>query len=118
MAGALGGLDRPPRWTQGMRPSVTSRAPAWQEVMFHRLEGQFDQVPTGVTTDASERLLNFAPSVYFYIGRSHPAFGDVVVCYDADGWTDASICPFDTGGLASGIIQLVTAASPADLKNI
>jgi hypothetical protein len=55
---------------------------------------------TDVTRQA-EALLGLPPSVYFYPGRAHPAFGPVALAFAA-GCEDAhtgSATPFDTGGL-------------------
>jgi hypothetical protein len=54
-------------------------------------------------TRAAETMLELPQCVYFYAGRSHPAFGKIALAFDekCERHHSGSATPFDTGGLAS-----------------
>jgi hypothetical protein len=55
----------------------------------------------------AEREFDFEPSLYFYAGIAHPAFGDVVLAYHPEPSTTlaGSATTFDTGGMYLGLIK-------------
>lgn len=59
-----------------------------------------------VARDA-ERAFGFEPSLYFFAGIAHPAFGDVVLAYHPEPSTTlaGSATTFDTGGMYLGLIK-------------
>jgi hypothetical protein len=55
----------------------------------------------------AEREFDFEPSLYFFAGIAHPAFGDVVLAYHPEPSTAlaGSATTFDTGGMHLGLIR-------------
>jgi hypothetical protein len=56
---------------------------------------------------AAERAFGLEPSLYFFAGIAHPAFGDVVLAYHPESSTmlAGSATTFDTGGMYLGLIK-------------
>lgn len=55
----------------------------------------------------AESEFGFAPSLYFYAGVAHPAFGDVVLVFDPEASVTlpGTASTFDTGGMHLGLIK-------------
>lgn len=51
-------------------------------------------------TRAAEASFGFQPSLYFYVGFSHPSFGDAVLVYEPETFDidQGGATPFDSGG--------------------
>lgn len=95
--------------TQGLRPTddiPILGALSWMETLYRRLTFGFAGLPSGPKTLQSEAILGLPRSVYYYVNRTFPAFGDLVVAYQTGGSDDdrLSASAFDTGGLAQGYI--------------
>lgn len=106
------------QWVQGMReaPTVTDRRLAWEEVLFRRLTGSFNQIPTGPKTAKAESEMEMGRNVYYYVGRAFPGFGQPVAAFDPKkriSGVSSFTTPFDTGGLHDDMIPLT---EPLDLR--
>ena len=82
---------------QGMKRVSSKPRMSWQEILFKRLEGEFDKIPTGVSTGRAEDGLELGRCTCFCVGRCDPGYSNVAVRYIAAG--DYRVAPFDTGGL-------------------
>ncbi|QGH70777.1 hypothetical protein [Pseudactinotalea sp. HY158] len=91
-------------WVFGMR-RADSFGSSWARTLYYRLSGQAHRCGTTPGTDASEHLLGFERSVYLYLGRCDPAFGDTgIACERPE--RRIGVAPFDTGGMAQRKIRL------------
>jgi hypothetical protein len=103
---AVTGIDNP-ALVQGMRPTRAGEYP-WQYVVLKRLRHDFSFIKSSPSTEASERSLDYPPSAYWFVLRSEEAFGRIGIIWriNTPAWPssrsskEASVAPFDTGGLA------------------
>ena len=108
-------------WIQGMRPPEQLEDPhaiSWQRLLFCRLTGRFSSIPSSTRTVASEAKLGVARAVYYYVGRTYPEFGHLVVASEPSSHPSAeaaAVAALDTGGLVSGWIPLQEELAPAQL---
>lgn len=63
---------------------------------------------------AAEASFGFEPSLYFYVGFSHPSFGDVVLVYEPESFDldPGGASPFDTGGFHLDYIVVAGMTAP------
>lgn len=110
-------------WVQGMReqrPSLGGSMP-WMELLYRRTVGDLLNIPAAPKTKKAEESLSLQRSVYYYVGRCNPDFGELVVAH-----TDRShaapreieVTPFDTGGLALGHIQTLRPMDADGRRNL
>lgn len=70
------------------------------------------------TARQAEAAFDLAPCVYFYVGWSHPSFGDAVFVYEPDRFDEelGGATPFDTGGLYKRLIAADGTASDEERR--
>jgi hypothetical protein len=63
---------------------------------------------------AAEASFGFQPSLYFYVGFSHPSFGDAVLVYEPESFDldQGGATPFDSGGFHRDHIVVAGVTSP------
>lgn len=97
-------------WVQGMREQRPSSSPAapWMELLYRRTVGDLHNISPAPKTKTAEETLGLKRSVYYYVGRCHPDYGELVVAHTERASaepTDIEVTPFDTGGLALGHVR-------------
>ncbi len=109
----------PEYWVIGMRQTGTT-GESWARLLYYRLTGQHFRTNAGKRTQESETALGITQSIYFYIGRCEPEFGDTGMANQRPTGAVESVVPFDTGGMVRGKITTdppLDTASRAALAN-
>lgn len=111
--------ETPPQesWVIGMRPNGPG-GESWARLLYYRLTGQHHRTTAGARTSESEQALNIEQSIYFFIGRCVPDFGDTGVANARPSGGGLTAVPFDTGGMAQGKIQTDPPLTPASRAEI
>jgi len=80
----------------------------WQEVMFRRLQLEFNLLTTPrPVTEQAEDGLRMRRSAYWYLGRLHPDYCEMVVMSTVTEDPNGVVCPMDTGGIWHDKIETV-----------
>lgn len=100
-------------WIQGMRPGrPEDHQRKWQETIFDRVAGAFENVPSGVGTAASEKILDLDEHTYMFLDMVEPKYSEYLLAYRVqprrEVWGDFAVAPFDTGGIAQNHIPLTS----------
>ena len=106
-----GHVRQPSRWPApwvrglGMRPARPRRS--WEEQLALVLLARFSDVD-GDGTHEAESALEIPDCSYWYAGRASEAYGKAITVWRPEfedrNAPSGGLCPFDTGGLASGRI--------------
>lgn len=103
---------------QGVRPKAVTANDQWMPELYLRATGQLARLKSSRTTSGAEHLFDIPASTYYYVGRPHPHFGELIThtrLVASAGSPRARVSPFDTGGLATNQIALEADATPAEI---
>lgn len=94
-------------WVMGMRDDRTSATVAWQRLLYWRLTRQHFMAVGAYsgTTQRLELARGERSSVYLFLGRCEPRYGDLAIAHDPPIGGDFRVSPFDTGGVSSGLVK-------------
>lgn len=101
-------------WVTGMRKLDHAPQIPWERVLYCRLTGTHYLIPPGKRTRDSEIKLQIPRSVYFYLGRCDPEYGDIGIASYRPTCAGQLVSPFDTGGMAQQKIALKCASDTAE----